>query len=219
MDGLRYAFNGKGEFTLIETVNERFTLQGRMVEVETSPNILFDGHSPATVFSAIVGRENDSDVVQFTIGEDNQIRTTVNGAVVNFEILPKQFFVNVVVEVGGNATYSATFSSGAYIKVKAANGFISLLVSLPNNFMNMTRGLMGSFNGDTADDLAPKVGNGTRDPISSNSSLEEIHNQFGITCKLLSCHYFLCNLWANITTSKGGIKMQPLVGVIFKCNL
>ena len=163
-----------------------------MVEVETSPNILFDGHSPATVFSAIVGRENDSDVVQFTIGEDNQIRTTVNGAVFNSEILPKQFFVNVVVEVGGNATYSATFSSGAYIKVKAANGFISLLlVSLPNNFMNMTRGLMGSFNGDTADDLAPKVGNGTGDPISSNSSLEEIHNQFGITCKLLSWHYFL----------------------------
>ena len=185
MDGLRYTFNGKGEFTLIETVNEIFTLQGRMVEVETSSDTVFDSDSPATVFSAIAGKQIDSDTVQFTISDDDQIVSTVNGVVVDFEVLPEQSFMNVVVEDRGNGTYTATFSSGAYVEVKSANGFISLLlVSLPNNFMNMTRGLMGSFNGDTADDLAPKVGSGTGVQISSNTSLEEIHNQFGITCKL-----------------------------------
>ena len=173
-----------------------------MVEVETNPDLTFDSDSPATVFSAIAGKQIDSDTVQFTISDGNQIVTTVNGAAVDFEVLPEQSFVNVVVEDRGNAKYTATFSSGAYIEVKSANGFISLLlVSLPNSFINMTRGLMGSLNGDTADDLAPKVGNGTGDPISSNTSLEEIHNQFGITCNLLIIqkyfvillHFVKCN--------------------------
>ena len=189
LDGLRYTFNGKGEFTLIETVNEIFTLQGRMVEVETNTDVVYQSDAPASVFSAIVGKQSDSDAVQFTITGDNEINTTVNGTVVDFEVLPEQSFTNVVVEDRGHSTYTATFSSGAYIEVKSANGFISLLlVSLPNNFISMTQGLMGSFNGDTYDDLAPKIGDSTGDPISSNSSLEEIHYQFGITCK---CYYKL----------------------------
>ena len=187
LDGLKYTFNGKGEFTLIETVNEIFTLQGRMVEVETNlnPDEVFISDAPATVFSAIVGKETDSDTVQFIIGANNRIFTTVNGVLVNFEMLAEQFFENVVVEDRGRSgVHTATFSSGAHVEVQSANGFISLLlVSLPNKFINMTQGLMGSFNGDIHDDLAPKVGDGTGDPISSNSSLEEIHYQFGITCK------------------------------------
>ena len=195
LDGLRYTFNGKGEFTLIETVNEIFTLQGRMVEVETNPDLTFDSDSPATVFSAIAGKQIDSDRVQFTINDGNQIVSTVNEAAVDFEMLPEQSFMNVVVEDRGNGTYTAIFSSGAYIEVKSANGFISLLlVSLANNFMNMTRGLMGSFNGDTADDLAP---NGIGVPISSNSSLEEIHNQFGITCNLLDIQKYFVLLFVK----------------------
>ena len=185
LDGLQYTFNGKGEFTLIETVNEIFTLQGRMVEVETNlnPDEVFVGDAPATVFSAIVGKQTDSDTVQFTIGEIDRIFTTVNGVIVNFEMLTEQFFENVVVADRGR-TYTATFSSGAHIEVQSANGFISLLlVSLPNKFINMARGLMGSFNGDIHDDLAPKIGDDTGNPISINSSLEEIHYQFGITCK------------------------------------
>ena len=94
LDGLKYTFNGKGEFTLIETVNNVFTLQGRMVEVDTNPEIQFGSGSPAapaTVFSAIAGKQIDSDTVQFTIiGNDDQIQTTVSGAVVDFEMLPEQ---------------------------------------------------------------------------------------------------------------------------------
>ena len=179
MDSLKYTFNGKGEFTLIETTNGLFKLQGRMVEVESDAGT----NAPATVFSAIACKQNDSGSVQFTIAAESSINTTVNNETVNFEELSEQMFTNVVVMDKGNGTYAATFSSGAYIEVRSENGFISLLlVSLPSNFINNTRGLMGSFNGDTEDDLAPKVENGTGDPISINSSLEEIHNQFGITC-------------------------------------
>ena len=179
-----------------------------MVEVESDAGT----NAPATVFSAIACKQNDSGSVQFTIAAESSINTTVNNETVNIEELSEQMFTNVVVMDKGNGTYAATFSSGAYIEVRSENGFISLLlVSLPSNFINNTRGLMGSFNGDTEDDLAPKVENGTGDPISINSSLEEIHNQFGITCifsiymynihvlyniviKMTCTHYMLCLL-------------------------
>ena len=186
LDGLKYTFNGKGEYTLIETVDDLFTLQGRMVEVDPAPGQSFEAGSPATVFSAIVGKQNDSDTVQFTFSQpDGGINTTVNDVPVNFAMLTEQSFFNVVVMEKPNKTYAATFTSGAYIEVKSANGFISLLlVSLPASFQGTTSGLMGSFNGDTQDDLAPEVENGTTgEPISSNSSIEDIHNLFGVTCK------------------------------------
>ena len=63
LDGLEYTFNGKGEFSLIVTPDDSFTLQGRMVEATDA-----NGTSvPATVFSAIVGRQSNSDAVQFEI--------------------------------------------------------------------------------------------------------------------------------------------------------
>ena len=51
LDGFKYTFNGKGEFTLIETVDNSFTLQGRMLEATDPDGSLV----PATVFTAIVG--------------------------------------------------------------------------------------------------------------------------------------------------------------------
>ena len=34
LDGHQYTFNGRGEFILIETRDDRFTLQGRMIPAE-----------------------------------------------------------------------------------------------------------------------------------------------------------------------------------------
>jgi hypothetical protein len=206
LDGLKYTFNGKGEFTLIQTVDNLFTLQGRMVEVKPAPGQSFGTVSPATVFSAIAGKQIDSDTVQFTLSlPDGGISTTVNDVLVDFEMLTEQSFFNVVVMEKLNETYAATFSSGAYIEVKSANGFISLLlVSLPTSFQGTTTGLMGSFNGDIEDDLLPKVENGTATPISSNSSIEDIHNLFGVTWiignennSLFSYNKFLGESWAS----------------------
>ena len=44
----------------------------------------------------------------------------------------------------------------------------------------MTRGLMGNFNGDKSDDLIPKS---ETESISTNLSIENIHQLFGVTCK------------------------------------
>lgn len=182
LDGLKYTFNGKGEFTLIETYDNLFTIQGRMVEAEGA----LGDSAPATVFSSIAGKGNNSDTVEFKLNSEGGINTFVNGQVVDFDGIEEQSFINVVVMDKQNNTFSATFASGAYIEVRATNQIISLLlVSLPTMFINTTKGLMGSYNGNLSDDLVPKTEDGIGEPISINSSLEDIHRQFGITCKII----------------------------------
>ena len=182
MDNFLYTFNGLGEFVLIETVNDIFTLQGRMIK-------FWDRNRQpisTSAYSAIVARQFDSDTVQFQIvDKSNDTYALVNGELVDFEDLPEQQFNNVILKKSGIAM-SAVFSSGVYIEVEAAYEVIfSLLVSLPNNsyYRSQTSGLMGNYNGDKSDDLLPRGGTV---PISNASSIKEIHKHFGMTCKLSS---------------------------------
>lgn len=176
LDGHKYTFNGKGEFTLIETDDGEFTLQGRMVEVTD-----VDGDPvAATVFSAIVVQQDDSDVVQFQVSRRG-IDTLVNGIRVDFGDVNELDFNNVTIVNLGNNTFGATFSSGAYVQVQEELDIISvLIVSLPEQFKGRTLGLMGSFNDDTSDDLLPRNGSV---PLPLNASLQTIHENFGVTCK------------------------------------
>ena len=106
---------------------------------------------------------------------DEEIAFETNGA----EVLD---FQNVSIQDRGNDAIAAFFASGAYFEVKEENNIISVvLVGLPVAFRGKTSGLMGNFNGDTSDDLTPKGGV----PIPLNSSLEVIHEQFGITCEMI----------------------------------
>ena len=96
----------------------------------------------ATVFSAIVGKQNDSDAVQFELSRRG-IDTRINGSRVDFEDVKEQKFNNVTVFDVGNKTVEAIFSSGVLISAKEENGIISvLLVSLSNSYVGLTRGLM-----------------------------------------------------------------------------
>ena len=177
LDGHKYTFNGNGEFVLIQTPDDKFTLQGRMVPAEDT-----NGSSVlATVFSAIVGKQADSDTVQFELTQ-NGTTAFVNGEPLDFSDLSEQEFNNVTVTDLGNNTLSATFSSGAYLEAKEENGVISvLIVSLPESFNGIqSTGLMGSFNGNSSDDLLPNFGT---NPLPLNSSPQEIHELFGLTCK------------------------------------
>ena len=180
MDGFKYTFNGLGEFVLIDTTDGSFTLQGRMIQAKDNTG------SPisATVFSAIVAKEFDSDTVQFQLVESqivvNEIDALVNGELVDFEGLPNQQFNNVTLRKSANAIL-AIFSSGVRLETKVENGIISVFsTSLPKGYRSQTFGLMGNYNGDESDDLLPR---GSSVPISTTSSMQDIHNLFGITCK------------------------------------
>ena len=79
-----------------------------------------------------------------------------------------------------NNTGVAEFSEGANIRIQVENGIISvMLITLPEKYRSLTRGLMGNFNGDVKDDFIPK---GSTASISLESSAEEIFS-FGKTCK------------------------------------
>ena len=184
MDGLRYTFNGRGEYTLIETADDQFTLQGRMV-IASGVN---ETTVTATIFSAIAAKEKNSDTVQFEVDKNNTLIAIVSGELVVFDIL-EQDFNKVTVQHLGNNSIEALFASGAYMMVKAENGFISSLqVVLPESFSGQVQGLLGTFNGDTSDDLLPQFGTVLLPP---DASIEDIHNKFGVTCKKMLCYSHL----------------------------
>lgn len=161
---------------MISTEDNQFTLQGRMIEAsDVSGN-----NASATVFSSLVAKETHSDVVQIDLSPIGLI-ARVNGEEVDFADNPLQDFNNVTVADRGNQTLSAVFLNyGEYIEVKVENDIISVvLVSLPVSYKGLTRGLMGNYNGNTSDDLIPQGG----EAIPVESSLKDIHEQFGITCK------------------------------------
>ena len=179
LDGFKYTFNGKGEFIVVETTDEGFTLQGRMVEPQTG-NASNQTMRSGTVFGAFVAKESDSDTVQFELNQQGLV-ALVNGETVDFGMLLSQKFANVTVSDKGNSTLSADFTSGTSIQVTERNGIISdILVTVPNEYFNKTRGLLGQFNRDSSDDLRPA---NSSVPLPLNSSLEMIHYQFGLTCE------------------------------------
>ena len=171
LDGHQYTFNGKGEFILLTTLDSSFTLQGRMLDTRQD----FKG----TVFMAFVAKQFDSSAVQFEVSE--QMNVMVDGDVLDFSELNIQTFDNVIVSNLGNNSFSARFSSGVYIKLKQNNGIISdIIVTVPSEFYENTRGLLGIYNRNPSDDLLPRE---QSLPLPLISSLEDIHYNFGLTCK------------------------------------
>ena len=164
---------------MIETTDNTFTLQGRMettLDQDGSP-------TPGTVFTALVARQHKTNTtVQFEL-RPGGLRVRLDGKVVNFEDISQVITDNVTVVDKGNESVAALFKIGAKMEIQVENGIISvMLITLPNTLKGKTRGLMGTFNEDTTDDLIPKS---ELKAISTNSSLEDIHNLFGITCKEL----------------------------------
>ena len=194
LDGHKYTFNGKGEFTLIETDDNTFTLQGRMAE---AIDAMGQGVG-ATVFTSLVVKELASDTVQVDLTPDG-LAVLVNGEQVDFGDMTEQEFDDVTVEIGANQSVLVSFASGAFVEVRVANNIIStMVVSLPTAMQGLTRGLMGNYNGNLTDDLQPKNESVT---LSLNSSLEVIYYSFGVTCEftifvILSLPYstLLCTL-------------------------
>jgi hypothetical protein len=132
----------------------------------------------ATVFSAIAAKDNDSEIVQFEVDENNTLIAIVSGELVVFD-LAEQEFEKVTVQHLGKNSIEALFASGAYVVAGAENGFIATLqVILPEAYSGQVQGLLGTYNGDVSDDLLPQFGDR---PLPPDSSMEDIHNEFGVT--------------------------------------
>lgn len=103
---------------------------------------------------------------------------------VEMESFPEQLFDGFTVSYDKSGLVAIQFVNGIYVECRAnkTRELMSLVtVNIPKTFMNNTRGLLGNFNGVTSDDLTP-VGR-TAAPLPVNSSLQTIHNDFGLSCE------------------------------------
>ena len=179
LDGYQYTFNGKGEYVLLETTDRSLEFQGRMVPAKDENGTFIQ----ATVFSAVAIRLSGSDTIQLEVENSSNITVSVNGDFIDFTAVTVQDFKEVRISERVNNTYLVTFTEGITLEVKAENEFLSLIkISLPRSLNGRTRGLLGNFNGNPSDDLVPR-NKTVLDSLLTNSSLEDIHNLFGITCK------------------------------------
>ena len=90
-------------------------------------------------------------------------------------------------DIGGNlraakknpGCVEVTFKSGSGVEFCEAKGMMSLVVTLGNEFLNNTKGLLGTYNNNPDDDFT--LPNGT--VLDPNSSSSTIHYDFGLKCK------------------------------------
>ena len=164
---------------MVESLDGDLVVQSRFVELNSNNGSNKTAVGTGTVISAIAARHKYSDTVQFEIS-DNTLVALVNGDEINFDELFELEFKNLTVTRKANNTLFASLATGLSITVSATNNIIQdMTVTLSDKYYQNTRGLMGQYNGDTSDDLLPK--NSTF-PIPINSSVEDIHYMFGLTC-------------------------------------
>ena len=76
-------------------------------------------------------------------------------------------------------TLTCSFSLGISVTIRLSSGMLSFLLQIPDQFQNLTQGLMGNNNGIKTDDVVYR--NGTM--LAHNVSDKGIHN-FGQSCEL-----------------------------------
>ena len=83
----------------------------------------------------------------------------------------------------GNSTSNrnrieSTFSNGISVTVTLLSGLLNVVAVLPQDFMGLTQGLLGNFNGNATDDFI--YPNGT---MLDNDASDRMIHDFGLTCK------------------------------------
>ena len=66
LDGLKYTFNGLGEYKMIETNDKTFVMQARTVKAKDENGT----ETSATVYAAFAAQDNDTDVAQIEMNEE-----------------------------------------------------------------------------------------------------------------------------------------------------
>ncbi|XP_068137345.1 mucin-4 [Hyperolius riggenbachi] len=172
LDGLGYTFNGLGDYILITAsgLTTSFILQGRTVQT---------GVAQATNFNAFAAQYTFSTgnvTVEWYLENDGNISTLLNGQNVTFSYSADMDSLinnsNSAVFLLKNGSISATFGGILTVTVSEYAGMLSAVSSLPEQFYNNTKGLLGTWNNDQSDDFL--MPNGTT--IPSTSSEEAIYS-------------------------------------------
>ncbi|XP_064928906.1 mucin-4 isoform X3 [Columba livia] len=174
LDGLNYTFNGLGDFVLLVASDAQtsFVLQGRTAQT---------GTARATGFVAFAAQyvSTTTATVEWTLGSQGDIQVLLNDETIWFSYsqdLGADVYYSPGVLLVNDSSITAIFDGAISISISAVSGILSMVCSLPDRYRNSTKGLLGVWDHDPADDF--QMPNGTSIPV--NSSEEEIYS-YGLT--------------------------------------
>ena len=170
LDGLEYTFNGVGEFTMATSPAYNFTFQARMEKYRDTS---------ASVYTAFVIQTHNSSNIQLQRNILNQTLILIDDHSLQLTegIILKRIARGVTLTIATDLSQvNVQFNNGVGLRVFIFPESMSFLFQLDESFRGSMKGLLGNFNGDTSDDLM--LPNGSS--IVSNSTLQQIHYQFGL---------------------------------------
>ncbi|XP_052824448.1 mucin-like protein [Octopus bimaculoides] len=188
LDGLKYSFNGLGEYSLLRVSNKTTNInmlevQARTTQAKNANGTLIN----ATIFSAFAMKDfitNTSAQVELASDEKTLViyhngidKTSDFQARSNYSLTDPDLFIIRNSDNQTNQSVSLTFTSGVDVSVTVGIRMLAVTVSLPEDFKNttVTSGLMGVYNDNKTDDLTTP--NGT--VLPENSSERDIFYNFG----------------------------------------
>jgi len=178
-DEQAWRFNGKGEFILLEQINDfeenilepnGLTIQGRFEQLSTklvtilSAISIKDGNSRISIYLDQFGNMN----IFLGNSQNPQIISIGNSFTSQDGILISRI---------EDSKYQILLpSSEVSLIIISKYSILNLIVILPNTLKSKTRGLLGNWNGNKNDDFTLR--NGNIIPITSN--FETLHSSFGL---------------------------------------
>ncbi|XP_052273396.1 uncharacterized protein LOC127873560 [Dreissena polymorpha] len=158
LDGMNYTFNGLGEYVLlsIQTSNVTFSLQARTERAKKA-----DGNiSDATIFTAFAARDhtNSSLHIELNTAKDDLI---LYGNEIDLTKTLKDFgndrfaFNSPTMSIYGvDGVLRVSFlETGIMLEIGKEARMLSLDTIVPKTFNNVTKGLLGNFDGDPFNDF------------------------------------------------------------------
>jgi len=174
-----WRFNGKGEFILLEQINNLdqnilesngLTIQARFEQLSTklvtilSAISIKDGNSSVSIYLDQFGNVN----ILLGNSQSPQIISIGNSFISQDGILISRI---------EDSKYQILLpTSGVSLIIISKYSMLNLIVILPNSLKSKTRGLLGNWNGNKNDDFILR--NGDIIPITSN--FETLHSSFGL---------------------------------------
>ncbi|XP_072353286.1 sushi domain-containing protein 2 isoform X4 [Scyliorhinus torazame] len=173
-DGANFTFNGRGEYTLVKGegngTNGTLRIQGRTDLIENINGI----HENATGLTAVAMQEGDSDVIEVRVSNhssNGSLEVLLNHGFVTFDEQNWMDLKGVFMYSANRQNVTVMFASGAGVEMRARGTILSIVVLLPETFVNQTEGLFGVMNNDPDDDFTYKNGS----VLSADASQEMLY--------------------------------------------
>ncbi|XP_052241381.1 uncharacterized protein LOC127851584 [Dreissena polymorpha] len=158
LDGMNYTFNGVGEYVLlnIDTHNITFSLQAR-----TERAVKADGNlSDATIFTAFAARDNTNSSVHVELNRaHNNVTLYGNGIDLTKTLreVGNDTFVfstsTLTIHEEDDTLRVSFLDTGITLEIGKRAGMLSMDTIVPKTLNNVTKGLLGNFDGDPHNDF------------------------------------------------------------------